>query len=72
MDAPPLRIAHCIRDLAYGDESRTDDLIAMVKSDDPHYRVIFEACLWRLTPREEIKRHKKEGNIRKKKSKKKN
>ena len=53
MDDPSLRIAHCIRDLAYGDESRTDDLIAMVRSDDPGYRTIFEACLWRPTPEEE-------------------
>jgi hypothetical protein len=44
---PPLRIAHCIRDLAYGDESRTKDLVAMVKSEDPEYRAIFETCLWR-------------------------
>jgi energy-coupling factor transporter ATP-binding protein EcfA2 len=72
MDAPPLRIAHCIRDLAYGDKSRTNDLVAMVKSDDPQYREIFEACLWRLTPKEEIKRDKKGKNIRKKKSKQEN
>jgi len=72
MDAPPLRIAHCIRDLAYGDKSRMDDLVAMVKSDDTQYRVIFEACLWRLTPEEEIKRDKKGKNIRRKKSKKEN
>ena len=69
MDAPPLRIAHCIRDLAYGDKSRTDDLVAMVKSDDPQYREIFESCLWRLTSEEESKRDKKGKNIRKKKSK---
>ena len=52
IDAPPLRIAHCIRDLAYGDESRTDDLVAMVKSDDPVYKDIFERCLWRAKPGE--------------------
>ncbi len=55
IDAPPLKTAHCIRDLAYGDESRTEDLAAMVKSDDPEYREIFETCLWRLTPEEEEK-----------------
>ncbi|MDQ3813433.1 MAG: hypothetical protein M3347_05725, partial [Armatimonadota bacterium] len=53
IDAPPLRIAHCIRDLAYGDESRTDDLVAMVQSDDPAYRTIFERCYWRPTAEEE-------------------
>jgi len=47
VDTPPLRIAHCIRDLTYGDESRTDDLVAMVQSDDPAYREIFETCYWR-------------------------
>ncbi|NQZ06208.1 MAG: NACHT domain-containing protein [Algicola sp.] len=46
-DSPPLRIAHCIRDLAYGDGSRKDDLIAMLESEDPAYRTIFENCLWR-------------------------
>ena len=46
-DEPPLRIAHCIRDLAYGDESRTDDLVTMVQSSDPAYKEIFERCYWR-------------------------
>ena len=59
MEAPPLRIAHCIRDLAYGDESRTDDLVSMVHSEDPQYREIFETCLWRSTPEEEIKTREK-------------
>ena len=55
IDAPPIRIAHCIRDLAYGDESRADDLVAMVKSDDPRYREIFERCLWIPTAEEKKK-----------------
>ncbi|HEX8652002.1 MAG TPA: NACHT domain-containing protein [Pyrinomonadaceae bacterium] len=46
-DEPPLRIAHCLRDLAYGDESRIGDLVTMVNSDDPAYREIFETCYWR-------------------------
>ena len=45
-DHPALRVAHCIRDLAYGDESRTDDLVAMVKSKDRAFRKIFEDALW--------------------------
>lgn len=49
IDEPPLRLAHCIRDLAYGEESRADDLVAMVNSDDPGYRKMFEECLWRST-----------------------
>ena len=53
VDAPPLRIAHCIRDLAYGDRSRSADLVSMVRSDDPEYRSIFERCLWRPTAEEE-------------------
>ncbi|MHC1624363.1 MAG: hypothetical protein ACXQTR_07255 [Candidatus Methanospirareceae archaeon] len=62
MDDPPLRIAHCIRDLAYGDESRTADLISMVKSNNPEYRAIFEACLWRPTPEEEAKEMHERGD----------
>ncbi|MBI4704013.1 MAG: hypothetical protein HY744_23135, partial [Deltaproteobacteria bacterium] len=53
IDEPPLRCAHCIRDLALGDEARGDDLVAMVESDDPAYRRLFEECLWRPTPAEE-------------------
>ena len=48
----PLRVAHCIRDLAYGDKSRTDDLKAMVESNDPAYQEIFERCYWRPTEEE--------------------
>ncbi len=59
IDAPPLRIAHCIRDLAYGNESRTEDLVAMVKSDDPGYREIFERCHWILTDKEKALLEKK-------------
>ena len=55
MDAPPLRIAHCIRDLAYGEESRAKDLVAMANSANPHYREIFEACLWKPTSEKEAK-----------------
>jgi len=58
-DAPPLRIAHCIRDLAYGDESRAEDLAAMVRSEDPRYREIFETCLWIPTPEEKLKEEKR-------------
>jgi hypothetical protein len=47
IDSAPLRVAHCLRDLAYGDESRTKDLIAMVQSEDPTYRRLFEAAFWR-------------------------
>lgn len=47
IDAPPLRIAHCIRNLAYGDESHIEDLVSMVRSDNPEYQEIFEAALWR-------------------------
>jgi hypothetical protein len=46
VDAPPLQIAHCIRDIAHGDESRIKDLRAMIHSDDPAYREIFERCYW--------------------------
>jgi hypothetical protein len=45
-EAAVVKIAHCLRDIAYGDESRTDDLIRMVKSDDPEYNKIFREVLW--------------------------
>ena len=47
VDEAPLRIAHCIRDLAYGDESRADNLVEMVESDEPAYKDIFVRCYWR-------------------------
>jgi hypothetical protein len=46
-NVPPLRIAHCIRDLAYGDESRIEDFVSVSASDDPAYREIFEAAHWK-------------------------
>ena len=53
IDEPPLRIAHCIRDLAYGDASRTSTISShWVKSEDPAYRSIFERCLWLPTSEE--------------------
>lgn len=45
-EAAVLKTAHCLRDIAYGDESRTDDLIRMVKSDDPAYNNILREALW--------------------------
>lgn len=48
-------VAHCIRDIAYGDEGRVDDLAAMVGSDEPEYRKLFEDALWRPTPEEEAR-----------------
>ena len=49
---PALRIAHCIRDLVYGDASRIDDLASMVVSDDPEYHRIFVSCYWLPTEEE--------------------
>ncbi|MDP8240622.1 MAG: hypothetical protein P9X24_16150 [Candidatus Hatepunaea meridiana] len=37
----------------------TQDLVNMVKSDDPEYRGIFERCYWRRTPDEEAKENQK-------------
>ena len=59
----PLRIANCIRDFLYGDDSRAEDLKTMLDSDDPAFRDIFERCYWRPT-KEEAKR---EEHQRKKK-----
>jgi hypothetical protein len=43
----PLRIAHCIRDLAYGDETCIDNFEKMFLSNSPVYRSIFERSFWR-------------------------
>lgn len=59
-EEPPLRIAHCVRDLAQGNSSRENDLKAMVRSHDPRYRKIFEACCWRGTLEEEEREKKLE------------
>ena len=53
VDEPPLRLAHCIRDLAHGDEARSEDLAAMVASEDPGYRRLLEERLWRTIPADE-------------------
>ncbi|MBS1827084.1 MAG: NACHT domain-containing protein [Acidobacteria bacterium] len=45
-DFHALRITHCLRDLAYGDESRTQDLINMVNSPDPRYQKFFRDAYW--------------------------
>ena len=46
-DDIPLRIAHCIRDLAYGKKSRNSDLKTMVQSEFAEYKEIFIRCYWR-------------------------
>jgi hypothetical protein len=40
-------VAHCLRDIAHGDKSRSADLKKMVKSNDPAYRRLFEEAFWR-------------------------
>ncbi len=57
-EAASLRIAHCIRDIAYGNESRAKDLLAMLRSDAPEYRSVFETCGW-------VKPHRTSGTIAK-------
>ena len=54
-DAPALRIAHCLRDLAYGDIAKAVAFRELVNSDDPAYRSIFERSYWR-DPQEKKKR----------------
>lgn len=55
---PVLRIAHCIRDISYGNASRTDDLKAMLDSNDPAYQKIFIDAYWLPTEEERIKENK--------------
>ena len=44
--APELRIAHCLRDIAHGNESREADLRAMLGSEDPATRRLFIDSFW--------------------------
>lgn len=41
---PPLVIAHCLRDIAYGNESQAADFEAMLDNPAPAYRDIFVRC----------------------------
>lgn len=54
--APPLTIAHCIRAMAFGDESRTAEFSKLVDSDAPEYRSIFERCYLSKVPSDKIAR----------------
>ncbi len=47
IDAAPIRIAHVIRNMAYGDKASVAALESLLLSDEPAYRSIFEKCLWR-------------------------
>jgi hypothetical protein len=42
-----LRVAHCLRDLAYGDGSGADLLYEMLNTDDPEYQQLFRDAFWR-------------------------
>lgn len=46
IDAPELRVAHCIRDIAHGKRSRQAELAAMVKSKDPVLHRLFQQACW--------------------------
>jgi len=46
LDTPMLRVAHCIRDIAHG-QDRGKDLQTMVESEDLRYRALFEEAFWR-------------------------
>lgn len=44
--APELRITHCLRDIAHGNEAREADLQAMLQSKDPATRRMFIDSFW--------------------------
>ncbi|MFN3076676.1 MAG: NACHT domain-containing protein [Alphaproteobacteria bacterium] len=46
VDSPVLRFVHCLRDLAFGDESRTDNLVRMVRNPRPELRSVLTEALW--------------------------
>ncbi|MEA2667402.1 MAG: hypothetical protein QOJ33_336, partial [Chloroflexota bacterium] len=41
-----LRLTICVRDVAYRNESRTADLLQMVRSPDPELKTLLNECLW--------------------------
>jgi hypothetical protein len=45
-DSACLKVAHCLRDIAYGDTSSAADLTAMVESDNPSFQQIFRKAFW--------------------------
>lgn len=45
-DSACLKVAHCLRDMAYGDSSRAADLATMLESDDPSFQQIFRKAFW--------------------------
>ena len=46
-DDPALQLVHCLRDLAYGEKEREQDLKEMVESEDPAMRKLLVDSLWR-------------------------
>jgi len=44
---PPLRIAHCIRDIFLGDATKITQLEELFLSQDPAYKDIFTTCRWK-------------------------
>jgi len=48
IDAPPLQIAHCIRDIVYEKKGSEKNLLSMVNSDNPAYNAIFQKCFWKV------------------------
>jgi hypothetical protein len=46
VEFPALRVAHCIRDIAFGQERRASDLQGMLHSKERGYRDLFEKVIW--------------------------
>jgi len=45
IDAPELRVAHCLRDIAYGHEGAEAELRALMRSQDPATHRMFQEAL---------------------------
>jgi hypothetical protein len=45
-----LRVAHCLWDIAFGNEQRIADLKAMVNSEEPELKRLFVDACWRDPP----------------------
>jgi hypothetical protein len=46
IEAAPLVVANCVRDISLGETRRKADLLSLLRSSTLEYRELFERCLW--------------------------
>ena len=65
IEDPRLQVARCLRDIAYGDQSRLGELEAMLRSSEPAYQALFRAALWEGPPKTRANAAKKATRVKK-------